>query len=65
MGMDFEDICKRVQLNGEPGFFWLGNAQQFGRMADPPVLGLVKYLFLIFLCWRSYCIFLWIFFPLP
>lgn len=35
LGMDYANVCERVRLNGEPGFSWLTNAQQFGRMADP------------------------------
>lgn len=34
-GMDYAPVCKRVALNGEPGFFWLDNARAFGRMGDP------------------------------
>ena len=37
LGMNYDDICKRVNSNGEPGFFFLENAQKFGRMCDPPV----------------------------
>jgi ribonucleoside-triphosphate reductase len=36
-GMDYEDICDRVRLNGEPGFAWLENARAYGRMIEPPV----------------------------
>ncbi|ORZ34230.1 hypothetical protein BCR44DRAFT_1461987 [Catenaria anguillulae PL171] len=32
VGMDYADVCERVRLNGEPGFFWLDNARKFGRM---------------------------------
>jgi hypothetical protein len=32
LGMDYEDACERVRLNGEPGFAWLENMQQWGRM---------------------------------
>ncbi|KXS18910.1 PFL-like glycyl radical enzyme [Gonapodya prolifera JEL478] len=35
-GMDYGSACERVRLNGEPGFFWLENARNYGRMADPP-----------------------------
>eukprot|EP01097_Dermamoeba_algensis_P006941 TRINITY_DN4332_c0_g1_i1.p1 TRINITY_DN4332_c0_g1~~TRINITY_DN4332_c0_g1_i1.p1 ORF type:complete len:351 (-),score=63.87 TRINITY_DN4332_c0_g1_i1:688-1740(-) len=33
--MNYEDICKRVVQNGEPGFAWLENMQGFSRMVDP------------------------------
>ena len=36
LGMKYDDICRRVEANGEPGFFWLENAQRYGRMGDPP-----------------------------
>jgi len=32
LGMDYEDVCRRVQYNGEPGFAWLDNMRCFGRM---------------------------------
>ncbi|KAL6050260.1 ribonucleoside-triphosphate reductase (thioredoxin) [Balamuthia mandrillaris] len=32
LGMDYTDVCKRVVDNGEPGFAWLDNMQQFSRM---------------------------------
>ena len=32
-----KELCERVLANGEPGFFWLENAQKYGRMCDPPV----------------------------
>ncbi|ORX96449.1 PFL-like glycyl radical enzyme [Basidiobolus meristosporus CBS 931.73] len=35
IGMDYHNICKRVVTNGEPGFSWLTNAQNYGRMGDP------------------------------
>ncbi|KAK9687912.1 hypothetical protein K7432_014596, partial [Basidiobolus ranarum] len=35
IGMDYQNICKRVISNGEPGFSWLDNAQNYGRMCDP------------------------------
>lgn len=37
-GMDYKKICERVVLNGEPGFAWLQNAQDYGRMGDAAVL---------------------------
>lgn len=36
LGMDYEPVCKRVGINGEPGFAWLRNMQRYGRMGDPP-----------------------------
>lgn len=36
LGMNYEKICEKVRQNGEPGFAWLDNMQQYGRMADPP-----------------------------
>eukprot|EP00301_Raphidiophrys_heterophryoidea_P020832 c5423_g1_i1.p1 GENE.c5423_g1_i1~~c5423_g1_i1.p1 ORF type:complete len:706 (-),score=169.12 c5423_g1_i1:64-2181(-) len=36
LGMDYSDVCKRVQVNGEPGFAWLDNMRRYGRMGDPP-----------------------------
>ena len=38
LGMNYDEVCKRVNSNGEPGFFFLENAQNFGRMGDPAVL---------------------------
>jgi hypothetical protein len=35
VGMDYTDMAERVLANGEPGFFWLDNAQHYRRMADP------------------------------
>ncbi|KAJ1943176.1 hypothetical protein EC988_006303, partial [Linderina pennispora] len=34
VGMDYADICKRVQLNGEPGFQWMENARRYARMGE-------------------------------
>ncbi|KNE68712.1 ribonucleoside-triphosphate reductase, adenosylcobalamin-dependent [Allomyces macrogynus ATCC 38327] len=36
VGMNYKDVCERVRINGEPGFFWLDNARQFGRMNGVP-----------------------------
>lgn len=33
---DFSKPAKLTAANGEPGYFFLENAQNFGRMADPP-----------------------------
>ena len=32
VGMDYTEAAKRVQINGEPGFAWLENMQEHGRM---------------------------------
>jgi ribonucleoside-triphosphate reductase (thioredoxin) len=32
LGMDYTAVCKRVVQNGEPGFAWLHNMQNCGRM---------------------------------
>ncbi len=34
-GDDYSIPATRSALNGEPGYFWIENARQFGRMADP------------------------------
>jgi ribonucleoside-triphosphate reductase len=34
--MDYSKFVKRIIANGEPGFSWLQNAQQYGRMIGPP-----------------------------
>lgn len=36
VGMDYSDSSQRVRYNGEPGFAWLDNMRDFGRMADAP-----------------------------
>lgn len=35
LGMDYRRIAELIHGNGEPGFFWLENAQKFGRMCEP------------------------------
>lgn len=35
VGMNYEPSAESIAVNGEPGFFWLDNAQKFGRMKDP------------------------------
>lgn len=32
LGMNYSEIASRVKLNGEPGFAWLDNMQNYGRM---------------------------------
>lgn len=34
VGMDYSDVAKRTAENGEPGYFWMKNAQKYGRMKD-------------------------------
>ncbi|CAM9110639.1 unnamed protein product [Hapterophycus canaliculatus] len=34
LGMDYAEVCKRIQKNGEPGFAWLENMRTYGRMGD-------------------------------
>ena len=36
LGMDYTDACERVKLNGEPGFAWLTNMQEYSRMNNGP-----------------------------
>ena len=36
LGMDYNGVCKRVVKNGEPGFAWLENMRNYGRMKDQP-----------------------------
>ena len=36
LGMDYNDICERIQINGEPGFAWLDNMRSYGRMCEKP-----------------------------
>jgi ribonucleoside-triphosphate reductase len=32
---DYTEASKRTAINGEPGYFWLENAQKYGRLVDP------------------------------
>jgi hypothetical protein len=32
IGMDYSEACKRVAINGEPGFAWLDNMKSYSRM---------------------------------
>lgn len=34
IGMNYDDISIQTSINGEPGFFWMENAQKYGRMCD-------------------------------
>ena len=36
LGMDYTEACERVKLNGEPGFAWLKNMQNYSRMNNGP-----------------------------
>jgi intein/homing endonuclease len=36
VGQRYGNVAKRTAKNGEPGYFWLKNAQNYGRMIDPP-----------------------------
>ena len=33
-GMDYTKVAEQTAKNGEPGYMWLQNAQQYGRMKD-------------------------------
>ena len=33
---DYSEAAKRTAINGEPGYFWLENAQKYGRVVDAP-----------------------------
>lgn len=34
VGMDYRSLAAQTAKNGEPGYFWLENAQNYGRMID-------------------------------
>jgi len=36
VGMDYTDAATRTSINGEPGYMWLKNAQDYGRMNGKP-----------------------------
>ncbi len=36
VGINYEEIAKRIQANGEPGLGWIDNMRNYGRMCDPP-----------------------------
>jgi adenosylcobalamin-dependent ribonucleoside-triphosphate reductase len=36
VGMDYTTVAEQTGKNGEPGYVWLDNARQFGRMCEPP-----------------------------
>ena len=35
-GLDYSFIAKQIEVNGEPGVFWLENARAYSRMGDKP-----------------------------
>ena len=35
-GLDYSFISKQIEVNGEPGIFWLENARAYSRMKDKP-----------------------------
>lgn len=36
VGQDYTEVAKQTALNGEPGYAWLENMQDYGRMDDRP-----------------------------
>lgn len=34
IGMDYDNVAKLTALNGEPGYFWLGNVRAYSRMRN-------------------------------
>jgi ribonucleoside-triphosphate reductase len=36
LGMDYSVVAAQTAVNGEPGYAWLDNMREFGRMIDPP-----------------------------
>lgn len=36
VGMDYTEIARRINDNGEPGLFWLENARDYSRMGHAP-----------------------------
>ena len=35
VGMDYTDVAEQIAENGEPGIFWIDNAQAYSRMGHP------------------------------
>lgn len=35
VGMDYSEAAQRTAMNGEPGYLWLDNVRDYGRMVDP------------------------------
>jgi len=36
VGMDYTEVANQTALNGEPGYAWLENMQEYSRMGDKP-----------------------------
>lgn len=36
LGMDYSNLVQNISENGEPGFLWLDNMQNYSRMCDEP-----------------------------
>ena len=36
IGADYSELAAKTAKNGEPGYFWLKTAREYGRMCDPP-----------------------------
>jgi ribonucleotide reductase alpha subunit len=36
LGQDYSKVAERTRINGEPGYEWLENAQNYGRMCEQP-----------------------------
>ena len=36
VGADYSNLSTMTAKNGEPGYFWLKTAREYGRMCDPP-----------------------------
>jgi len=34
VGQDYSELAKQTALNGEPGYIWMQNAQEYGRMSE-------------------------------
>ena len=39
VGMNYTDAASRTARNGEPGYAWMQNAREYGRMGDAPDYG--------------------------
>lgn len=39
LGMNYNEVVKRIRINGEPGLFWMENVQRYGRLCDPALPG--------------------------
>lgn len=36
IGQDYSELAKQTALNGEPGYIWMDNAKDYGKMGDKP-----------------------------